>query len=119
MKRWTLALLLTVFCLPAFSAGQIARVEILDVASGRTLPVYHSGGRYYVAGTPGREYSIRLRNRAYDELLAVVSVDGVNVVTGETAALGQGGYIALSDRFPVSVPGIFTLINRWFFDHIK
>ncbi len=93
MKRLMLAFLLTVFCLPAFSAGQITRVEIVDVASGRTLPVYHSGGRYYVAGTPGREYSIRLRNRAYEELLAVVSVDGVNVVTGETAAVDQGGYV--------------------------
>jgi hypothetical protein len=93
MKRWMIAALLMVFCLPAFSAGQIARVEVVDSASGRTLPVYSSGGRYYVAGTPGREYSVRLKSRLYDELLAVVSVDGVNVVTGETASIEQGGYI--------------------------
>ena len=93
MKRWMLATLLMILCSPAFSAGQIARVEIVDSASGRTLPVYYSGGRYYVAGTPGREYSVRLRNRTYEELLAVVSVDGVNVVTGETASVDQGGYI--------------------------
>jgi hypothetical protein len=93
MKRWMLAVLLLVFCSPAFSVGQIVRVEIVDSASGRALPVHYSGGRYYVAGTPGREYSVRLRNRAYEELLAVVSVDGVNVVTGETASVDQGGYV--------------------------
>ena len=93
MKRWMIAALLTVFCLPAFSAGQIARVEVVDSASGRTLPVYSSAGRYYVAGTPGREYSVRLKNRLHEELLAVVSVDGVNVVSGETASVEQGGYI--------------------------
>ncbi len=93
MKRWMIAALLTVFCSPVFSAGQIARVEVIDSASGRALPVYSSGGRYYVAGTPGREYSVRLKNRLHDQLLAVVSVDGVNVVTGETASVEQGGYI--------------------------
>jgi len=93
MKRWILAVLLMMFCSAAFSAGNVTRVEIVDSATGRTLPVYNSGGRHYVAGTPGREYSIRLRNRVYEELLAVVSVDGVNVVTGETASVDQGGYI--------------------------
>jgi hypothetical protein len=93
MKRWMIAALLTVFCSPALSAGQIARVEVVDSASGRTLPVYSSGGRYYIAGTPGREYSVRLKNRLHEELLAVVSVDGVNVVSGETASVEQGGYI--------------------------
>ena len=102
MKRWMIAALLAAFCTPAFSAGQIARVEIVDSASGRTLPVYYSGGRYYVAGTPGLEYSVRLRNRGYEELLAVVSVDGVNVVTGETASVDQGGYIlARRQRFDI------------------
>jgi len=47
MKRWMIAALLTVFCSPAFSTGQIARVEVVDSASGRTLPVYSSGGRYF------------------------------------------------------------------------
>lgn len=92
MKRWIFAVFM-MFCLPAFSAGQITRVDVVDSVTGRTLPVYHSDGRYYVAGTPGREYSIRLRNRAHAQLLAVVSVDGVNVVSGETASVDQGGYI--------------------------
>ncbi len=103
MKRWMLAVLLMMFLSPAFSAGQLAGVEIVDTASGRTLPLYYSAGRYYVAGTPGREYSVRLRNLGHKDLLAVVSVDGVNVVTGETASVDQGGYILGSlQRFDIT-----------------
>lgn len=93
MKRCILALLLGLLSLPALAAGRLAQVDIIDAHSGRTLPVYYDNGRHYVAGVPGREYSIRIRNRSHSDLLAVVSVDGVNVVTGETASVDQGGYI--------------------------
>ena len=93
IKRWILALLLGLLTLPALAAGRLAQIDIVDAHSGRTLPVYVDNGRHYVAGVPGREYSIRIRNRSHTDLLAVVSVDGVNVVTGETAAVDQGGYI--------------------------
>ena len=93
MKRWIVALLLAALRMPALAAGRLAQLEIVDAATGRVLPVYHNNGRHYVAGVPGQEYMIRLRNRGYTDLLAVVSVDGVNVVTGETAAVDQGGYI--------------------------
>lgn len=93
MKKWLLVLLFMTIGAPALAAGRLAQVEIVDSATQRTLPIYYSQGRYYVAGAPGREYSIRLRNRTGSDLLAVVSVDGVNVVTGETAGIDQGGYI--------------------------
>jgi hypothetical protein len=73
--------------------AQLVDVRIYDRATQRELALVSSGGRYFVAGTPGSEYSIRLRNRAGEDVLAVVSVDGVNVVSGETAAVGQSGYI--------------------------
>lgn len=86
-----------VFCfiltLPAFATGNLADVEIRDRASGRTLPVYESGGRRFVAGKPGSEYHVTVRNRSGGDLLAVISVDGVNVVSGETAAQWQSGYV--------------------------
>ncbi|HZP92896.1 MAG TPA: hypothetical protein VFB20_08450 [Burkholderiales bacterium] len=93
MKPWLLIPALFLAPLEALAAGQLAQVEIVDQAGGRVLPVYMADGRCYVAGRPGAEYSIRLRNRSGGDLLAVVSVDGVNVVTGETASVEQGGYI--------------------------
>ncbi|NIO40202.1 MAG: hypothetical protein GTO41_08410 [Burkholderiales bacterium] len=93
MQKWMLALLLGLLAVPALAAGRLAQVDVVDAHAGRTLPVYYDHGRYYVTGVPGREYTIRIRNRTHADLLAVVSVDGVNVVTGETAAVDQGGYI--------------------------
>lgn len=91
MKRYLL-LLLTV--LPLLACAQpLATLNVIERSSGRTLPVYWHEGRAWVAGEPGREYRLEIRNTAGADLLAVVSVDGVNVVTGETAHPSQSGYV--------------------------
>jgi hypothetical protein len=36
---------------------------------------------------------VHIRNNTGADLLAVVSVDGVNVVSGQTASISQGGYV--------------------------
>lgn len=77
----------------AHAVGRIAELQVQDRASGRTLPVYWHDGRAYVAGEPGREYRVVVANRRGEDLLAVVSVDGVNVLSGETASASQGGYV--------------------------
>lgn len=79
--------------LPAAAVGNIADIVIHDRAQNRTLPVYVHEGRHYVVGQPGNEYEIRLRNRQRADILAVVSVDGVDVITGETADWQQSGYV--------------------------
>lgn len=73
--------------------GGLAGVEIYDRTEQRTLSVHEHKGRLYVAGEPGHQYEIRLRNRSGERLLAVTSVDGVNVISGETAQSGQSGYV--------------------------
>lgn len=93
MRRCLMFFCLSLAVAPALAAGSLADVQIHDRASGRTLPVYESGGRWFVAGKPGNEYQVTVRNRAGGDLLAVVSVDGINVVTGETAAASQSGYV--------------------------
>jgi hypothetical protein len=95
MKRLTLALgaCLFVSAGAASAVGSLADVTIYDRTAGRLLPVYGADGRYYVAGKPGNEYEIRIRNQAGADVLAVVSVDGVNVITGDTASPAQSGYV--------------------------
>lgn len=73
--------------------GALMQVSIVDRSTGRELPVYRYRGEYWVAGTPGGRYAIRVRNTQRERLMAVMSVDGVNVVSGETAALEQNGYV--------------------------
>ena len=68
-------------------------VEIFDRSEGRVLPIYWHQGRRYVVGKPGNEYAIRVRNGGGGRVLAVMSVDGVNVITGDTASPQQSGYV--------------------------
>jgi len=77
----------------ALAVGSAADVTIHDRAENRTLPVYYHEGRYYVVGRPGNEYQVNIRNQQASEVLAVISVDGVNVVSGETANWSQTGYV--------------------------
>ncbi len=89
----TLALAILSGCALASVAGQLADVEIVSRASGQRLETWRHGGRLYVAGTPGERYAVRLVNRSGGRVLTVLSVDGVNAVTGETAATRQSGYV--------------------------
>ena len=70
-----------------------ASIEIVDRTEGRVLPMYWHQGRRYVVGKPGNEYTIRVRNGGSGRVLAVMSVDGVNVITGDTASPQQSGYV--------------------------
>jgi hypothetical protein len=96
MRYLVAALLLA---LPLFAgAGSLADIDVYDVNSGRNLPVHEFRGRLYVAGEPGHQYEVRVRSRSQQRVLAVTSVDGVNVVSGETAATHQRGYVIDSWR---------------------
>lgn len=79
--------------LPAQAIGRLADVTIVDRDTGATLPVHYARGEYWVAGRPGARYAITVRNRLGERVLAVPSVDGVNVLSGETAAWDQRGYV--------------------------
>jgi hypothetical protein len=58
--------------------------------------VYWHEGRAYVVGRPGNEYQVIVHNRVGDDLLAVVSVDGLNVMNGQPANARQSGYVISS-----------------------
>lgn len=77
----------------ACAVGGIADVVVVDRTEGRPLPVYWHQGRAWVVGRPGNEYAVRIRNRLGEDVLGVVSVDGVNAVTGQTASPQQSGYV--------------------------
>jgi hypothetical protein len=96
--------LMALLCPLAAAAGQPADVEIFDRTTGRVLPVYWHAGERHVAGEPGHEYEIRLRNRTRGRVLAVTSVDGVNVLSGRTASPDQGGYV-IDPRGRLAVDG--------------
>jgi hypothetical protein len=87
---------LLLFSANALAHGGLADLSVFDRTEGRRLPVYWHEGRAYVVGKPGNEYQVTLQNRRGEDLLAVVSVDGVNVITGQTADPSQSGYVVSS-----------------------
>ncbi len=72
--------------------GQPVTLSLVDEA-GMELPVYGRGGQRWVPGQPGRAYQVRLSNRSNQRVLVVLSIDGVNAVTGQTATPDQTGYV--------------------------
>ena len=87
--------LLAAACLlagPATAAG-LADVTVVDRTTGERLQTWQHQGRLYVAGRPGNRYAVEIRNRTGGRIMAVVAVDGVNAISGETAAYGQTGYV--------------------------
>ena len=79
--------------LPAHAVGRLADIQLIDRDSGETLTVHRHRGEHWVAGRPGARYAVSVRNSTGARVLGVVSVDGVNVISGETAAWQQTGYV--------------------------
>ena len=75
--------------------GEGAYFNIVDRAHGR----FHTMGRKgldrgdYVVGSPGLAYQLVACNQTPRRMLAVVAVDGVDVLNGESATLRHDGYI--------------------------
>jgi hypothetical protein len=95
----------------ALAVGGLAEVNVYDRTERRQLPVYWHEGRAYVPGRPGNEYQVIVRSRQGGDLLAVMSVDGINVITGETAHPQQSGYV-LGPRGGLEVKGWRKSLSR-------
>ena len=80
-------------CAGLSGAGTLADLAVVDRNTGQRLQTYYHQGRYWIAGIPGNKYAVSVNNKSGQRVMTVVSVDGVNVVTGETAAAGQNGYV--------------------------
>jgi hypothetical protein len=86
------ALIATTAC-SSLSAQPLVDVDIVDRDTGEWLPEYRHRGRDWVPGVPGHRYSVRMTNTTGERVLVVLSVDGVNAISGDTAAANQTGYV--------------------------
>ncbi|WP_202843241.1 hypothetical protein [Luteimonas saliphila] len=88
-----LALLAALLLAAPAAARSLVRIDVVDRDSGQWLPEYPHRRESWIAGTPGHRYGVRLTNNTGERLLVVLSVDGVNAVTGQTAHPSQTGYV--------------------------
>jgi hypothetical protein len=95
MNLKTLSAALAMIATGAVQAGTVVDIEVLARPGYRSalLPSYWFQGQNYVEGRQNQEFRVRLRNKTGERVLAVLSVDGVNAISGETAGLNQAGYV--------------------------
>lgn len=77
----------------AARAQALVDLQVQDLDRQETLPRLPYRGRDYLEGRPGHRYAVVLQNLTGERVLAVVSVDGVNAISGETAGSQQAGYV--------------------------
>lgn len=88
------ALILVLFTLPGCArAERLVDMHVLDLEDNQFLVRHPHQGRQYIEGRPGHRYAVVLQNLTPRRVLAVLSVDGVNAITGQTAGTGQSGYV--------------------------
>ncbi|AMJ58052.1 MULTISPECIES: hypothetical protein [Stenotrophomonas] len=68
-------------------------LSVIDRDRDTELETHPYRGQQWVAGEPGHRYSVRMENRSGQRVLVVLSVDGVNAITGQTASPSQSGYV--------------------------
>jgi hypothetical protein len=95
MKRLLARCLSLLFLLPLGACAQerLVDVNVVDLDRGNWLDRIPYSGREYIEGRPGHRFSVSLRNLTGERVLAVLSVDGVNAISGQTAGASQAGYV--------------------------
>jgi hypothetical protein len=63
------------------------------LVNGRNCKTYGKDGRVFIEGRKGSEYSIRITNDRIRRVLAVITVDGINVISGNLGGDGDEGYV--------------------------
>ena len=85
--------LLLLMPLAACANERLVDVNVVDLDQGNWLHRMPYSGREYIEGRPGHRFSVSLQNLTGQRVLAVLSVDGVNAISGETAGSSQAGYV--------------------------
>ena len=83
---------------PSYSA--CAKFDI--ISTNRVLEKIPFKGQTWVEGRDQDEYSLKITNRCDTRVLAIVSVDGLNVLNGKKAGFDDTGYVVERE---VIIPG--------------
>ncbi len=86
-------ILALLFVSSLLQAEELVTLSIIERPQNRELLIYSAHHQRYVAGEVKQRYAVRLSNRSNERVLVILSVDGVNAISGETAAPEQTGYV--------------------------
>lgn len=69
------------------------KYELNVAINGKPVREHYQNGKFFIEARPNSEYSIKLKNHSYKRIMAVFSVDGIDVLKGGKASEAQSGYI--------------------------
>lgn len=75
----------------SLGAGQVS-FSVIDEYQ-RPLPLYRDGQNYYLSAQDGQSYQLRYENNSGKTYEVVASVDGLDVLKGNTASRRNSGYV--------------------------
>lgn len=78
--------------------------DVNVLVNGNRCKFYHYQGRTYIQANHGSEYELEIKNNTWSRVLCLSSVDGLNVLTGETAKEDDAGYV-IPSYSPLRIKG--------------
>jgi len=94
----------------AGGAGNLVSVSLeVDGRSASLYPAPDGSGRYYLEAWRGARYAVRLANRTGERLGVLLTVDGLNAISGERSFAGPRS----PGRLYVLYPWDETLVQGW------
>ncbi len=67
--------------------------EVIVLVNGKSVKEYIHNGNTYIEGRKGTDFSLKIKNNSARRILAVTSIDGISVLTGDKASYNSNGYI--------------------------
>jgi hypothetical protein len=67
--------------------------DINILVNGNRCKQYHHDGKIFIEAKEGSEYSIEIKNNTWKRILAVCSVDGLDILNGKPATEDGPGYV--------------------------
>jgi hypothetical protein len=78
---------------PSPSQESVVTLNVVDRTGAGVLKKYTAAARTFVAGEAGRPYALQVSNRSSSRVMVVLTVDGINVITGKTGDWSDVGYV--------------------------
>ena len=71
----------------------MSNYDVRILVNGNNCRQYHFENKVFIEAKIGSEYSIEIKNNTFKRIMAICSVDGLNIINGQPATEQDPGYI--------------------------
>ncbi len=82
----------------------INNFDINILVNGNRCKIYNHNGKFYIEAKHDSQYELEIKNNTWQRSLVLASVDGLNVLSGETATDEDSGYV-IQSQSPLRIKG--------------